>query len=175
MNKTSRRNQLRLVLIGSGIFLVICGWSMLNQGYKSVYGIDRWLQIDAIVVESEIETVSMHNQSSSGPSSITGWKPSITYRYRIGGKEYESSRYTIMPYESTDYNKIASIVSSYPIGSTCTVYVNPDNPSEAVLSRSDQKPSMLLVIIGSLLVIIGIAMIVLSASFSWISIRTSSK
>ena len=174
MNKTSQRNQLRLALIGAGIFLGICGWSMFNQGYKSVYGIDRWLQIDAIVVESKIETVSMHNQSSSGSSSITGWKPSITYRYRIDGNEYESSRYTIMPYESTDYNKIASIVNSHPIGTTCTIYVNPDNPSDAILSRSDKKPSKVLIIVGSLLAIVSIGMLILGALFPWSLKRCSS-
>ena len=174
MNKISQRNQLRFALIGAGIFLGICGWSMFNQGYKSVYGIDRWLQIDAIVVESKIKTVSMHNQSSSGPSNITGWKPSITYRYRIDGNEYESSRYTIMLYESTDYNKIASIVNSHPIGTTCTIYVNPDNPSDAIFNRSDKKPSKVLIIVGSLLVIISIGMLVLGILFPWSPIRCSS-
>ena len=142
MNKTSQRNQLRLALIGLGIFLGICGWSMFNQGYKSVYGIDRWLQIDAIVVESKIETVSMHNQSSNGPSSITGWKPSI--------------------------------VNSHPIGTTCTIYVNPDNPSDVILSRSDKKPSKVLIIVGSLLAIVSIGMLILGALFPWCLKRCSS-
>jgi len=42
-------------------------------------------------------------------------------------------------------------------------YVNPDDPSEAVLSRSDRKPSMVHLVVGALLCVIGTTCVVAAA------------
>ena len=156
MSKGTKR-ELRLFLLGFGVFIGLCGWSMFSQGKKSVYEIDKWARVEALILESRTDTVSMNNPSSSGPSSVTGWKPMITYSYRFGGERYECSRYTAVSSESLDRDKVNTIVNSHPKGGKAMAYVNPDDPSEAVLSRSDRKPSMVHLVVGVLLCVIGIA------------------
>ena len=163
MGKISKHNQLRLFLLGFGLFIGLCGWSMFGQGKKSVKGIDQWANVEAVIIESRMESVSFHNPSNSGPGNLSGWKPAITYKYNFSGSEYKNTRYTIMPSESTDYDNIKSIVNSYPVGSNTIIYVNPENPSESVLSRSDRAPSKILFITGVILIITGLALVVAAA------------
>lgn len=84
----------------------------------------------------------------------------ITYSYSFAGKRYECSRYTIVPSESLDRDKMNTIVNAHPGGGKAMAYVNPDDPSEAVLSRSDRKPSVVHLVVGALLCVIATACVV---------------
>ena len=160
MSIITKQNQLRLSLLGFGIFIGICGWSMFSQGKKSVHDINDWVEVEAIILESKTEIVSMNNPSSTGPSSVTGWMPAITYKYRYKGNEYVNNRYTVMPSESLDLEKVRAIINSYPKDSRRIIYVNPRNPSESVLSREDKKPSRIHIIVGIILIVIGGGLII---------------
>lgn len=68
-----------------------------------------------------------------------------------------------MPSESLDRGKVNAIVNAHPRGGKAMAYVNPDDPSEAVLSRSDRKPSMVHLVVGALLCVIGTTCVVAAA------------
>jgi len=163
MSKITKHNQLRLFLMGFGIFIGICGWSMFSQGNKSVNEIDHWTKVESIILESKTETVSMSNPSSAGSRFVTGWMPAITYKFSFKGKKYQNSRYTIIPFESLDFEKVSAIVSSYPKDSRHMVYVNPNNPSESVLSREDKNPSKVHLVVGFILTAIGGGLVIVGA------------
>lgn len=163
MADRSSRKSLRLFLLGGGLFMLLCGWSMYGQGNKSVGEIEQWEQVEAVVLHSEVETTSMRNTYSSGPRNITGWKPAITYRYVFDGRTYEGDRFTVGPSSTSDRDTVAAIVASYPVGAGATAFVNPADPSEAVLARSDRGESLFLAIAGIFLVVVGAAGIVAAA------------
>jgi hypothetical protein len=161
-DRNSRKN-LRLFLLGGGLFMLLCGWSMYGQGNKSVGEVEQWEQVEAVVLQSEIETVSMRNTYSTGPRNITGWKPAITYRYAFDGRTYEGDRFTVGPSSTGDRDTVAAIVASYPVDTRATAFVNPEDPSEAVLARCDQAESLFLVIAGIFVAVVGAAGIAAAA------------
>lgn len=156
MAKKSNQKNLRLFLLGGGMFMLLCGWSMYSQGHKSASEIDNWTQVEAVILRAEVKTVTMNNTYSRGPSFVTGYEPAISYRYSFEGRTFKGSRFTIAPSASQEREPIASIVAAHPTGSEATAWVNPENPSEAVLSRSDQGESTALAFVGIFLAVIGL-------------------
>ena len=63
----------------------------------------------------------------------------IQYSYQVKGKEYKSTAYGFMDVPGTDRDYFARIVTLYLKGKKCTCFVNPDNPSQAVINRNYQK------------------------------------
>ena len=168
--RTNERKKLGIFLLGFGAFIALCGWSMFGQGKQGSYETQLWKEVEAEILTSERKTVSMHNPRSSGPSNITGWEPLIEYRYIFNGKTYENDRYTVSPSASQDYDEVTSIVQVHPVGSRTNVFVNPEKPSEAVLSREDQGSSTVLFVVGCVLVPLGIIMAAVGAAV-WLRSR----
>ena len=158
MTDRGTRKQLGFFLLGFGAFLGVCGWSMINQAKKSVYEIDTWTRARATVVSAEVESDTARNTSSTGPSMVTVYRPAVTYRYTIEGREYSSDRYTVMDPQRRDMGEVREIVESYAAGKEVTAYVNPEDPSEAVLSREDKGPSIGLLVGGWAAAVIGAAL-----------------
>ncbi|MFC7133197.1 MULTISPECIES: DUF3592 domain-containing protein [Salinibaculum] len=108
--------------------------------------------VDGVVVESSV--VDYNNGQSSGSS------PDIEYRYTYKGTTYTSSKLCPGEYNNgcygPDTEKVAqSVVDRYPEGSTATVHVDPDDPSNAYLLDAD-FPVVYLVPVGfGLLAIVG--------------------
>jgi hypothetical protein len=76
---------------------------------------------------------------TSGVTRADGEKPysaEITYAYSVRGREYVGSRVTRRDGTTSAYEKAQRRVLAYPAGSTATCYVNPGQPSDAVLERS---------------------------------------
>ena len=61
-------------------------------------------------------------------------KPTVRYRYTIGGREYESTRFVpglLMDYVEDTRDRLRDM--KYAVGQQVTVYYNPGNPSQARL------------------------------------------
>lgn len=72
---------------------------------------------------------------SSGVVRYSGrYMESITYRYEVAGRVYQSSRVRFSPLHLT-HRFASDIVGQYPPGKQAICYVDPDNPGEAVLNR----------------------------------------
>lgn len=114
--------------------------------------------VDGVVVESSV--VQYESNPSTGDPG--GSRPAIEYRYTYQGTTYTSSK--LCPGEGNlgcygpNTEKVAqSVVDRYPEGSTVTVHVDPDDPSNAYLIDAD-LPLVYLVPVGmGLLAIVGTA------------------
>ena len=114
--------------------------------------------VDGAVVESAVADIE-GNPSTGDPG---GSRPYIEYRYTYKGTTYTSSK--LCPGEGNmgcygpNTEKVAqSVVDRYPEGSTATVHVDPDDPSNAYLLDAD-FPLVYLVPVGmGLLAIVGTA------------------
>jgi len=65
----------------------------------------------------------------------TAYSPFVFYRYRVGGKEYKSSRYKFSETARSEYRDSKEVVDRLPPGTETVCYVNPEDPFEAVIER----------------------------------------
>jgi hypothetical protein len=82
----------------------------------------------------------------------------VTYSYRVNGREYRSDRYQFLGGSSSGYNGKAAIVNRYPVGSTSICYVNPSDPTDAVINRSFHA-AMLFGLVGLIFLLVGLGVL----------------
>lgn len=68
-------------------------------------------------------------------SKTTTYSVDVLYSFEFNGREYRSNRYGFTTGSSSGYKGKAEIVARYPAGTTAVCYVNPNDPTEAVLER----------------------------------------
>ena len=86
-----------------------------------------WPAVPAVVQESEVVT---HHDSDGNTYSIR-----IVYTYEVDEVSYTSERYDFRVGSSSGRSSKQSVVSQYPPGKRTTAYVNPADPTQAVLYR----------------------------------------
>jgi hypothetical protein len=85
----------------------------------------HWPAIPCTVVSSRVQS----HDSDDG----TTYSVDILYRYEIHGREYKANRYNFSGGSSSGYAGKARLVSQYPPGRKTVCYVNPGDPTDAVL------------------------------------------
>ena len=136
-----------LVFVGAGCACV--HFLTIRPAWKSLTSSD-WRGVPCVIVSSEVE----ENEGEDGPT----YSVKIVYDYRFAGRSYQSDRYGFIKVASSGYSGKKTIVDRYPPGSEHTCYVNPRNPSEAVLVRK-LTADMLLGLFGLLFISAGGAMV----------------
>ncbi|MBE2215395.1 MAG: DUF3592 domain-containing protein, partial [Opitutaceae bacterium] len=126
----AQRGGLVAGMVFGGIFLVV-GISLTHMLFLrpllGVLSARSWPAVQATVVSSEVAS----HDSDDG----TTYSVEITYRYAVGGREYLSNRYSFMRVSSSGYGPKAEIVAAHPPGARVLCYVNPADPTDAVLQR----------------------------------------
>ncbi len=129
----SRRNQgsgagcLGLFL---GVFL-LAGLGLLpvlGRPVIQAIGARSWREVPCTILESGVKN---HEGSDS-----TTYSVSVRYEYEVDGRLYRSDRYRFMGGSSSGYEGKAEVVAGLPVGSRQVCYVDPKDPSRAVLDRS---------------------------------------
>lgn len=87
-----------------------------------------WKRTECTILSSRVQT---HDGDDGDTYSVD-----ILYAYEVNGRAYRSSQYSFMTGSSSGYSGKKEIVRRYPAGSQAVCYVNPDDPSEAVLNKS---------------------------------------
>ncbi|RME94613.1 MAG: DUF3592 domain-containing protein [Verrucomicrobia bacterium] len=119
-----------LVLFFSVFFLVglALSWFLLIKPIQAYRAAKAWVETPCVV---ESSAVRRHRDSDGDVT----WSVDILYRYEFGGRVYRSSRYTFLDASTSNRSGMEAIVRRYPGGKATVCYVNPNNPSEAVLVR----------------------------------------
>lgn len=86
-----------------------------------------WPTVPCEIVESGVKT----NHDSDGDTH----RVAVHYRYRVAGEEFESNRYSFFGGSSSGYRAKQAIADRYRAGSSATCFVNPGDPTDAVLER----------------------------------------
>jgi len=112
-----------------GLFAVIGGVAgyFLWRPLMMVQAAKGWPAQPCTVISSRVQT---HSGSDS-----TTYSVDILYAYEVNGREYKSNRYKFMGGSSSGWASKAAIVQRYREGSKAVCYVNPADPTEAVLER----------------------------------------
>jgi hypothetical protein len=145
-------------LICMGIFILIFlgggGYMIYRsiQDRKKARASLTWPSVQGRVIESRV--VESRSTDSDGDTTTT-YRPYIKYEYQVIGTTFTSDKLAVGPAVSTsNYRKSEEKVNRMPVGSTVTVYYNPDDPTDAVLEqRSNAK---LLLILGIIFAVIGL-------------------
>lgn len=113
-----------------GIFVVVGSaivWWLTIQPLRRVLEARSWEPTPCTVVASAVDTQS----DSDGAT----YRVDIAYRYRYGGRQYESNRYDFSVGSSSGREGKQAAVDRYQPGEACTCYVDPGDPSRSVLER----------------------------------------
>ena len=108
----------------------------------------QWPAIPCTVISSEVK-------SHSGNKGTT-YSVNIVYSFVINDHEYRANRYAFLGGSSSGYSGKRAIVARYPAGSTGVCYVNPADPTEAVLERGF-TPGMWVGLLPLIFVVFGLA------------------
>ncbi len=118
------------------IFLVaglVMLWFLVLRPAGRIVAARGWEKRDCRVLSSDVVA------SSDGDT----FRPRVRYSYVYDGKLYESDRYDFFEASSSGRAGKQAIVDRYPPGSDATCWVDPRQPSEAVL---DRDPGLFLLI-----------------------------
>lgn len=107
----------------------------------------NWPAVTCTVLSSQV-------RSHSGDHGST-YSVDVLYAYRMNGRDYRANRYSFMGGSSSGYSGKQAIVSRYPPGAQVICYVDPADPTQAVLERGF-TPIMLLGLLPLLFIAVGV-------------------
>lgn len=99
---------------------------MLLRPLLQIRAARDWVQTPCEIVSSK---VGVHRGDS------TTYSIDITYKYQVRGREYQSDRYYFRTGSSSGRSGKQAVVNRYPVGKKTVCYVDPDDPTEAVIQR----------------------------------------
>jgi hypothetical protein len=121
-----------------GIFAIVGGALLYPLGIKPIartIDAESWVETPCRVVRAEVRS----HDSDDG----TTYSVYILYQYQFDGQTYKCDRYDFVGGSSSGYRGKARIVAAYEAAANPICYVNPDDPSDAVLKRGFQAKLLL--------------------------------
>ena len=112
------------------LFAAVGGGMLYPLGIKPIaktIAAKSWATTPCKVLRAEVRS----HDSDDG----TTYSVYILYQYEFNGQKYKSDRYEFIGGSSSGYRGKARIVAMYDAAPNPVCYVNPSNPSEAVLKR----------------------------------------
>ena len=135
-----RRNGSTIALVAGVIFIVIgilLLWILTLSPLLLHLASQRWEEVPARVTSSEL--VRSRSQSTGRRPSGTTYRIAISYEYQYGGKTYLGERYDITRSSGSTnvgVDEMRRIVRRHPVGMQTRCWVNPADPSQALIDRS---------------------------------------
>ncbi|WP_245511615.1 MULTISPECIES: DUF3592 domain-containing protein [unclassified Mesorhizobium] len=105
--------------------------------WREVQALSHWLPTPGKIISSRAEArevrVSGVGPDSNDTTEIRNF-PAITFEYKVGGKTFRGSRYSVK--ENLGNFEVAETLAQFPRGAEVTVFYNPADPSKAVIERT---------------------------------------
>jgi hypothetical protein len=117
----------RVALTG---FMLIGATGTVSMGREILTGLgaDDWLATPCRIISSQIITESARRGQNH--------RPDVVYSYQVAGQEYRSNRIVFTDTSSRDVAVGQAVIDRYPPGIVVMCYVDPHDPSQAVLDRA---------------------------------------
>lgn len=145
----------RIWKIVMGTFLIIVA-SVLVQylwhSYERAALMDGWAEVPCQITKLEVDD-SLRNQRG-----MTKYLMIVAYDYQFDEQPFEGNKIKRLPTEASDPRKLKEQIETYAEGTETICYVNPENPSEAVLKK-DSKAALYSIWFPFLFIIGGLGMI----------------
>ena len=137
------------VLIGFGVIAIVIGAALyvaqFRQGLRANAS-KRWPVSSGTVIASALE---------KSPDGRWRYRAAVRYRYRAGGREYQSDRIFWGGNEGRQRH-MASVIAAYPQGSKVSIHYDPQNPAEAVIDPTQNVGSKPLVLYAVAMIALGL-------------------
>jgi hypothetical protein len=105
--------------------------------WREVKAVSRWLPTPGKIVSSRVEAREVRSSGAGSDSSdsteIRNF-PAITFDYKVGGKTFRGSRYSVQ--ENLGNFEVAETLARFPRGADVTVFYDPSDPNKAVIERT---------------------------------------
>ena len=131
----------------TGAFVGIVVW----QAARALHAEARFARTEGTVLSSEVHA----KRDSDG----TTYRPLIRYRYTVDGKTYENDRYDFLGGSSSLRGRSKRIVAAHPPGRPTTVYYDPDDPQEAVLTTAVGQMTFFIALFLQPFIVVGLGML----------------
>ncbi|AZO57716.1 DUF3592 domain-containing protein [Mesorhizobium sp. M8A.F.Ca.ET.057.01.1.1] len=118
------------VIAGSLSFITFVKW-------REVRAMSHWLPTPGKIISSCVEAREVRRSGVGSDSSDTTEIrnfPAITFEYKVGGKKFQSSRYSVK--ENLGDFEVTETLAQFPRGAEVTVFYNPADPRKAVIERT---------------------------------------
>ena len=141
--------------IGGSLFLIAFGGVFFYFLYPPVLEyIDsaHWIERKCTILSAELVEGDTPNTTGSETQAVYGDR--YRYSYTVDGARYVSSRYTFLNPLTSNAETHHQRLSQYRPGTVVTCYVDPENPSAAVISR-DFSLFNLLIVLPSVFILLG--------------------
>lgn len=151
--KSSKKNPIIVIIIIFVVFSIVgiaISYFLIIQPVSKSVAAKKWDSVPCKIISSNLRE---HYNDDGKTYSVD-----IQYSYKYKNKEYTSSKYNFLGGSTSLYNTQIKILKKYPAGSENICYVNPDNPSEAVLNRG--IPKMVYIGIGIIIFLIFILVLI---------------
>jgi hypothetical protein len=115
-----------------GMFLIVLGlaftWWLWGAGERAMIT-RHWTSVPCVVLVSGVE------RKQFSPNDPEKWQPDLEYRYTFEGKVYHSTKLRRIEGPTPHRAKAVASAAAFPAGLETQCFVNPANPSEAVLEH----------------------------------------
>jgi len=111
-------------------FSLICIWFLWPDvvwPLLKIIDAKDWNETSCVVISSQPK---IKTQSGLITTTFSLYSVDIVYSYEIKGKKYQSNRYDF-------FNEATAIIDRYPPGTRTPCYVNPKDPTDAVIRHQD--------------------------------------
>jgi len=138
-----------LILIGFGVIAIAIGAVLYVVQFRHGLRAEasrKWPTAPATITASAVEKL---------PDRRWRYRAALQYTYRVGNKDYQSSRVFWGGNEGRQKH-MASVVETYPAGRTVRVRYDPKNPAEAVLDPTQNTGSRATVLYGLAMITLGL-------------------
>jgi hypothetical protein len=131
-----------VIALAVGVILYVV---QFRQGLRADAS-KRWPKVAATIVASALEPSPEHKRR---------YRAAIQYRYRVGGKDYQSDRIFWGGNEGRKRH-MESVVATYSDGASVAVHYDPQNPAEAVIDPTQHTGSRATVVYAMAMITIGL-------------------
>ncbi|BCH10320.1 hypothetical protein MesoLj131c_45780 [Mesorhizobium sp. 131-3-5] len=105
--------------------------------WREVQALSRWLPTPGKIISSRVEAREVRSSGAGSDSTDTTEMrnfPAITFEYKVGGRKFQSSRYSVK--ENLGNFEVRETLAQFPRGAEVAVFYNPADPSKAVIERT---------------------------------------
>ena len=141
-----------IIFGGFGFVMLYVGITQLFMQRRLLANAER---VQATIVHSEVFT-STSSDTDPRPlrsTSTTTHRPDVRFRYRVGGREYESDllhpSIIVRTYGSRE--AAAEALAPFPVNATVSAYVDPSLPDKAYLIATAGNGPVVFMVVGVLL------------------------
>ena len=133
-----------LILIGLGT----AAWYGPSQ-LQEAGATENWPTVSGTIEDAKVTSQRRKNR--------TDYSVVVTYSYTVGERTYRGSRYSVTGNLGADRQEQANVLAkSFRKGDKVQVYVDPEDPNQAVLAKGGTQKAWMTIGFGALLFVVGL-------------------